>query len=571
MDTKGIIPAEKDLQRKVAPEPEDGEGAVMGFFEHIEELRTRLFRATLAIVVGLGLSFFFTSPVLEYMKDTYGGKLLITKPIDPIIVFFRVSLLVAAVIASPAITYQLFMFIMPGLTRKEKRGILLALPATTALFLFGVVFTWFILMPAYIGFLKGFETNVFQTLWTADEFFSFTTNVLFWHGAAFETPLIFYVLARMGLVTPGSMVKFWRHSVVGAAIVTAFIAPTFDPMTMIFIMILLVGLYFLSVGLVYVAVPGTWNSAGSKARWRTVGYWARLAMIALFVILVTSLIVPMVVGGIGMWALTHPACAAGGKPSDFGITNARDVEIPTRAGGTYKAYFIPGTNGATIIIPPTFSGDRGGMLPEGSILAKHGYNILLFDSRVCAGKGSISLGYNEVEDVRDVLDYLKQNPDGIKVDMNRIGLHGFSSAGATSIMAAARYPEIRALVAEGGYYDMEQYIGNGNGSQRSILENLLSFGAQLTYRFVTGQDISVLSPLDNIAKIPPRPIFLVYGTLEPSLPGARLELAAAKQALANADVELWEVPNSGHGGYLYVARDEWEKLVVGFFDRVMLK
>src|SRR5215468_9710335 len=118
MDTKGIIPAEKDRQTDITPEPEDGEGAVMGFFEHIEELRTRRFRAVLAITVGLGLSFFVTDPVLQYMKDTYGGRLLITKPVDPIIVFFRVSLLVAAVIASPAITYQLFMFIMPGLTRK---------------------------------------------------------------------------------------------------------------------------------------------------------------------------------------------------------------------------------------------------------------------------------------------------------------------------------------------------------------------------------------------------------------------------------------------------------------------
>src|SRR5260221_7170271 len=206
------------------------------------------------------------------------------------------------------------MFIMPGLTRMEKRGILLALPATTALFFFGVVFPWFSLMPAYIGFLKGFESNVFQTLWTADEFFSFTTNVLFWHGAAFETPLIFYVLARMGLVTPASMMRFWRHAVVGAAIITAFIAPTFDPMTMLFIMILLVALYFLSVVLVYVAVPGTWNSTGSKAKWRTVGYWTRLAIIAIFAIGVTTMVVPMVIGAGAMWAITHPGCSVGGKP-----------------------------------------------------------------------------------------------------------------------------------------------------------------------------------------------------------------------------------------------------------------
>jgi sec-independent protein translocase protein TatC len=245
MATKLIPPPETDLHSN-----EDGEGKAMSFFEHLEELRIRLFRAVLAVAVGMLISVVVTDPVLNYLQSAYGAKLIILDPVDSIAVFFRVALLLGAILASPIITYQIFMFVMPGLTRQEKTWVLRALPATTALFLFGVVFTWFLLVPAYINFLKGFEANIFTVTYSADNYISFITSVLFWHGVAFETPVVFFILGKLGVVTAGTMLHYWRHAVVAATAISAFITPTIDPLTMLVVAGILVALYFLSVILV---------------------------------------------------------------------------------------------------------------------------------------------------------------------------------------------------------------------------------------------------------------------------------------------------------------------------------
>src|SRR5258708_27509345 len=240
----------KTLETHVDSPSEQQDDGAMGFFDHLEELRTRLFRSVLAIGIGMVVGFIFTNLALNVIKDTYGSQLTMLDPTDSIVVFFRVSLLLGAIIASPIITYQLFVFVLPGLTGTEKRSVLMALPATTALFLIGIIFTWTFLVPAYVNFLKGFQSDVFKVNYTADAYVSFITAVLFWRGAAFDTPLVFYVLGKLGVVSARSMLKYWRHAVVGAPIIAAFITPTVDPLTMIVITIMLVTLYALSVVLV---------------------------------------------------------------------------------------------------------------------------------------------------------------------------------------------------------------------------------------------------------------------------------------------------------------------------------
>jgi sec-independent protein translocase protein TatC len=233
---------------------EDPQEEMMGFFEHLEELRKRLIRAFLAVAVGMLISLIFTDPILHLIESTYGEQLTILNPTESLTVFLRVALLCGAILASPVVTYQLLMFIIPGLTQRERRMVFTSLPATTGLFLFGVAFTWLLLVPAYVSFLKGFESQVFKVTYTADNYVGFMTSVLFWHGVAFETPVVFYVLAKLGVVTARSMLKYWRHAVLGAALVAAFITPTADPLTMIVVTIILVVLYLLSVILVAVGV-----------------------------------------------------------------------------------------------------------------------------------------------------------------------------------------------------------------------------------------------------------------------------------------------------------------------------
>jgi dienelactone hydrolase len=165
-----------------------------------------------------------------------------------------------------------------------------------------------------------------------------------------------------------------------------------------------------------------------------------------------------------------------------------------------------------------------------------------------------------VPQVGDALAYLATRSD---VDVEQIAIHGFSAGGALAVMAGARYPELRAVVAEGGYHDFAEDLDN-NTIYMGLLGSLYRLGSHLAYRVTTGDDISVLSPISAIPQIAPRPILLVYGTNEPSLYGARLQ-----QAAAGSNATLWEVPGARHGSYLADAPEDYERIVVGFMDEAM--
>lgn len=231
---------------------EDGHGAQMTILEHLDELRERLFKAALGLVVGTVIGFFFAGPVIEYLIKPYGQRLQIIDPTGSVVAYFRVSLMIGAVLSIPITTYQLLMFILPGLTRKEKRVLLTALPAITGLFLVGVIFAWFVLIPPAFDFLSNFREDLFIIEWTADQYLGFVTALLFWMGVAFETPLIFFVLALLGIASPGGLLKNWRVAIVGAAIAAAFITPTVDPVNMMLVMGPLLALYGLSIVLVVI-------------------------------------------------------------------------------------------------------------------------------------------------------------------------------------------------------------------------------------------------------------------------------------------------------------------------------
>lgn len=293
-------------------------------------------------------------------------------------------------------------------------------------------------------------------------------------------------------------------------------------------------------------------------------YWLRLLRFFVFSLAVALLSLPLLLGVVVMLGLLYVPCSGGNStPADYGY-NWEDVTVQARAGGSFRGYFIPGTNGATIIIPPPLAGGRDSRLHEAAVLLRHGYAVLTFESRRCAGMGPLSLGYQEVDEVAGALDYLLGRQD---VDPTRIGIYGFSSAGATAIMAAARLPALRAVVAEGGYGNfVENALGSGSGRGAiAYFEAVFRWSTRLTYRLVTGIDIRKLSPVDVIGDIAPRPVLLIYGSREVSLAGGRRQKEAAGN---NAD--LWIVEGAGHGNYLDVAPAEYERRVVTFFDDALL-
>lgn len=236
-------------------EPEDdGHSLEMTLLEHLDELRKRLTRAALALLIGVVLAFPLTGPALAYLQQPYGDRFQALDPTSPVLSFFRVGLLLGAIISIPFTTYQLLMFIVPGLTKRERSLLFRALPAITILFLIGVAFSWFVLIPPALNFLQNFQSDLFIAQWTADGYLGFITALIFWMGVAFETPLIFFVLSLLGMATPGALVRNWRIAVIGAAVAAAVITPTIDPVNMLLVMGPLLTLYALSIVLVAIGV-----------------------------------------------------------------------------------------------------------------------------------------------------------------------------------------------------------------------------------------------------------------------------------------------------------------------------
>jgi len=226
--------------------------AHMSLFDHLDELRGRLLKAVAAIVLGTAIGLAIATPVMKYLQQPYGAAFTVLGPTGGVVAYFRVALMIGAILAIPMITYQLLMFVLPGLNGREKRFILLSLPAISLLFLTGVAFAWFVLTPPAMGFLQGFEPTLFKPEWTADLYLGFITSLLFWMGVAFETPLVFFILSLLGLVGARVLIKNWRAAIVGAAVASALITPTVDPVNMSLVMGPLLMLYIFSIFLVMI-------------------------------------------------------------------------------------------------------------------------------------------------------------------------------------------------------------------------------------------------------------------------------------------------------------------------------
>ncbi len=239
------------LQPATPPEP-DAQELRMSLLDHLNELRSRAVKTAIAVAVGFAFGMLVAPQVLDILRQPYGSEnqFIALGPTDAVVSFFRVALMVGGILAVPVITYQLLMFILPGLTHKERRYLLTALPAIFLLFIVGVLFTWFILIPPAIGFFDNFMPDLFNPQWTAERYLGFVTALLFWMGAAFETPLIFFVLSLLGLVQASVLLKNWRVAIVGAAVAAALITPTIDPVNMMLVMGPLLTLYLLSILLV---------------------------------------------------------------------------------------------------------------------------------------------------------------------------------------------------------------------------------------------------------------------------------------------------------------------------------
>jgi sec-independent protein translocase protein TatC len=231
----------------------------ISFLEHIEELRGRLLRAMIALLLGTALSFYLGDRLLKLLLVPIGGmeNVQSIEVTENVSVFMRVSLLSGFIIAFPFILYQLLAFILPGLTKSERRWVIIAIPVASILFILGVVFAYLVMIPAAIPFLVGFLG--IPSVPRISNYIKFITNLIFWIGVSFEMPLLFFILAKLKLVTSKMLAKQWRIAVVVIAILAAVISPTIDPINMGLLMAPLLLLYVLSILMAAIAGRGRNN------------------------------------------------------------------------------------------------------------------------------------------------------------------------------------------------------------------------------------------------------------------------------------------------------------------------
>jgi sec-independent protein translocase protein TatC len=236
-----------------------------GLLEHIEALRKHLTRMLLGLIVCVGLTFFFTPQMVNLLAKPIGG-LSALKAIDvteSIGVFMKVALLGGVAIASPYIAFELWLFAAPGLKPRARRLGLLSIPLVLVFFVGGMFFAYFILLPPALKFLLNFMG--ITVIPRPSSYIGFVTTILFWIGVTFEFPLVVYVLTLMGIVQPKLLLKQWRIAVVVIAILAAAITPTTDPVNMSLVMGPMIALYFISIGLGYLALAGRRRHAKENA------------------------------------------------------------------------------------------------------------------------------------------------------------------------------------------------------------------------------------------------------------------------------------------------------------------
>ncbi len=224
------------------------------FLGHLEELRRRLLVAVGALVLTTLTSLALTPWLVEILVKPIGGtqNLQAIQVTENIAVYMKVSLLGGVILASPIILYQILAFLTPALEKGEKKILLVGIPAATLLFLGGVAFTYFVMLPAAVPVMVG-ALNITNTP-SVSNYFGFVTNVLFWMGLGFETPIVVFLMARLGIITPKMLVKNWRIATVVVAILAGLITPTVDPVNMALLMAPLLVLYWISVLLAYLAL-----------------------------------------------------------------------------------------------------------------------------------------------------------------------------------------------------------------------------------------------------------------------------------------------------------------------------
>lgn len=227
-----------------AEEEEEADDGNMSLVAHLEELRARILRAIAAVAVGSIISYWFIDEIMAYITLPV-GKLYYLQPAEAFLMYVKITVFSGFLLALPVIFYQIWRFILPALTVKERVVIGLLVPSSVLLFFAGLAFAFFLVLPAAVRFFMGMGSDALAPMFTLHQYFDFMLSILLPFGAVFELPLVLVVLARFGIVTSAFMRSKRKHIILWAFVLGALLTPP-DVFTQTMIALPLILLYELS-------------------------------------------------------------------------------------------------------------------------------------------------------------------------------------------------------------------------------------------------------------------------------------------------------------------------------------
>jgi sec-independent protein translocase protein TatC len=242
-------------------EDDDSAGARMSFLEHLDELRKRIVNSLIAVGVGILITFTFIQRIYSFlMAPTMhvlppGSRLMYTEPGEAFSLYIQLSMIVGAILASPFIMYQVWLFIAPGLYSNEKRMAIPFVLLSTLGLVGGAVFNHYIMFPWMMRFFAGFNTQDLLFMPKLDSVFSLYTKFLLAMAAVFQMPTLVFFLAKMKLVTARFLAAKFKYAVLIIFILSAVITPTGDPVTQSVFAAPMIGLYLLGIAIAWVVGP----------------------------------------------------------------------------------------------------------------------------------------------------------------------------------------------------------------------------------------------------------------------------------------------------------------------------
>src|SRR5271157_3839199 len=230
----------------------------MSLMEHLDELRRRIVHSAIYLFLGFIVAYVFHERLYGYVQaplDALHIKLNYTHPMDPLNLYLQVALIGGAILASPFILYQVWLFIAPGLYQKERRFVVPFMAATVGLFLAGASFGYFYVLPGALKILIVDFGKNFTPMVTIEEYSGFFLSIILGLGISFEMPILIFFLAMFGIVSPRFLWKNMRYAVLAVFIVAAVICPSPDPWTMCIYAVPMLMLYVVGIGVAWWVHP----------------------------------------------------------------------------------------------------------------------------------------------------------------------------------------------------------------------------------------------------------------------------------------------------------------------------